>query len=444
MARRSRKRKIPEGIVELNIESLSHDGRGVARIDGKTCFVENALAGETVKAEYLFCSSKFDELKAVEIVEANPDRVEPVCPHFAICGGCSLQHYANEAQLKHKEATLLDQLEHFGGCKSDALLPPMAKETEGYRRKARLGVKFVAKKDKVLVGFRERRSSFLADIDSCAVLHPKIASLIVPLKEFIYGLDARAQIPQLEVAVSGDDHLAIIVRHLQALSNEDEQAWLEFAKKHEFDLYFQSKGPKSVIKAWPEDTPDRLYYEHPGFDVRLAFHPTDFTQVNQGINEAMVPYAIKLLDVQAEDKVLDLFCGLGNFTLALAKRASHVVGVEGSDAMVERGEENARANGIDNVEFHCADLTKEFAHLPWAQHEFDKALIDPPRSGALEVLPHLAKLGIRQLVYVSCNPATLARDAGLLQELGYTLEKVGAMDMFPHTNHVESIALFKR
>lgn len=444
MSRRRRHARVPSEPFELTIDAMSHEGRGIGHLEGKTIFVEGALPGEQVIARYVAKHNKFDEAVVETVNHSAKERIESECDFARVCGGCSLHHFEHRAQIEFKQKILAEQLAHFGGLAPEKWLPPLQFSPLHYRRKARLGVKFVHKKDKVLVGFREKRSSFLTDIDRCRVLHPAIGELIEPLKTMIYSLHSRDSIPQLEVAIGGDDRMAIIVRHLKPLIESDQKNWLEFAQQYDFDLYYQPKGPKTVHKVWPEGNVERLNYRIEEAGVDLAFHPTDFTQVNMDINNAMVPLALKLLAVEKNERVLDLFCGLGNFTLALAKQASYVIGVEGSENMVERGYENAKRNQIDNVEFHCADLTQAFADKAWAQGGFDKLLIDPPRSGALEVIPHLPQLGAKRLVYVSCNPATLARDAGELKQLGFTLKKAGVMDMFPHTAHVESIALFEK
>jgi len=437
-----KKRKpLPTETPSVVIENLGHDGRGVTHLDGKTVFIDNALPGETVQFQYTARHGKFDEGLAIRIEQPSADRVEPRCPHATICGGCSSQHMASDAQIRDKERVLFEQLAHFGNVTVSERMPALTSEVWGYRRKARLGVKYVPKKGGALVGFREKRSSFLAAINECHVLHPKVATLIPVLKELISQLDCRSALPQIEVAV-GDERAALTLRHLSPLSESDQAALLAFAQTYDIDLYLQPAGPDSVNKIWPADRNDRLSYRLPDFGVELRFHPMDFTQVNAGINRRMVKLAIDLIDVQPHERVLDLFCGLGNFTLPLATKAREVVGVEGEAAMVKRGDENARHNGLTNVSFFAADLAKDLPAQPWVKEGFDKILIDPPRSGALEVVRELARFKAKRVVYVSCNPATLARDAGELTKLGYKLSKAGVMDMFPHTTHVESIAVF--
>ena len=444
--------------VELVLDRLSHEGRGIAhREDGKLVFVDGALPGERVMAQITFTHKKYDEAATVTVLEAANDRVAPPCAHFGVCGGCSLQHMAPKAQIAFKQTVLVDHLRHFGGLAPRTWLPPLTHDDHAYRRKARLGVRYVFKKEKLLVGFRERQASYLADIDACAVMDPRLGQAITPLRELIGGLQARDHIAQIEVAAGdelpGEAGVALVFRHLVALEAADVEALTAFCRARGWQCYLQPGGYETVHRVWPEAGEDRLHYRLPDFTpaggeagagLTMAFHPNDFTQVNAGINRRMVRLALDLLDPQPHERVLDLFCGLGNFTLPLATRAREVVGVEGVQAMVERGYENARANGLANVSFYAHDLTQDFQTQPWAGLGFDKILIDPPRSGALEVIPHLARFGAQRVVYVSCNPATLARDAGEMDKAGYDLVQAGVMDMFTHTTHVESIAVFEK
>lgn len=443
MGRRRSKKSLSSTSIELFIEKLSHDGRGIARTDGKTQFVEGALPGERVLAVYTNQRSKFDELRTEQVLEASPERVTPPCAHAHLCGGCSLQHLDTEAQVRHKEQVMIEQFRHFGAVLPPQLEPPLRDNTEGYRRKARLGVRYVTKRDEVLVGFREKSTNFLTAIDRCVVLEPRIGERISELKGLLRSLKAYQSIAQIEVAI-GDENVALVVRNLEPLEQADLEALLDYVKARNLHLYLQPGGPNTVYKVWPEQGEDRLWYRLEEFGVTLKFHPTDFTQVNAGINRKMVSRALAWLDPQPTDRVLDLFCGLGNFTLPLATRAGAVVGVEGDEAMVVRGRENAQFNQLQNVTFYGADLQADFTQQAWAKEGFDKILIDPPRSGALEVVQYLPKFGAKRIVYVSCNPATLARDAGVLVAHGYRLLKAGVMDMFPHTTHVESIALFEK
>ncbi|HKK54943.1 23S rRNA (uracil(1939)-C(5))-methyltransferase RlmD [Marinobacter sp.] len=442
MSRRRRK-PLPQEPVRCVIETLSHDGRGIARDNGKTQFVDGAMPGETVMARVVGSRSRFDELRTLDVLESSPQRITPPCEFADLCGGCSLQHMSGDAQIEFKEQTLREHFAHFGGIEPETWVPPMRSRSLGYRRKARLGVKYVPARESVLVGFREKRSSFLTDIDRCVVLDPRIGEKIMPLRELLHGLEAFRRIPQVEVAC-GDDAAAMVFRNMDELSDSDRAALISFGQAHNLHIYLQPKGPDTVHRIWPEGGPERLSYQLEEFDLELEFHPMDFTQVNAEMNRGMVQRAMEWLDVQPGERVLDLFCGLGNFTLPLALKAGQVVGVEADESMVVRGRENSKRNRLSNVDFHGADLQSDFTRQPWAGEGFDKILIDPPRSGALEVCEHLTAFGARRVVYVSCNPATLARDAGVMVRNGYRLVRAGVMDMFPHTTHVESMALFER
>jgi 23S rRNA (uracil1939-C5)-methyltransferase len=440
MARRNRRKKLPQDPVTATIENLSHDGRGVARIEGKTTFISGALAGETVDFLYTNKKKSFDEGRAVAITTSSEDRVEPHCQHADVCGGCSLMHMSPEAQLVLKQNTLKEHFAHFGELEPESWLEPMKGPLYGYRRKARLGVRYVTKKEKVLVGFREKGSGFLAELESCQVLDQRVGLRLAELGQLIAGLEAYNRIAQIEVAMD-DEHTALVFRNLEALSDSDKNTLIAYGQQHDLWIYLQPGGPDTVHAIWPE-APQLSYQPEPGLDLQFA--PDDFTQVNAEINKTMIQRALHMLEAQEGDRVLDLFCGLGNFTLPLAKRVAEVVGVEGDAALVQHGKDNAAFNGLQNAVFEQADLTQtELKDYPWAAQGFNKILLDPPRSGAFEVLHQLADLGAERLVYVSCNPATLARDAGeLVNNHGYRLVSAGIMDMFPHTTHVESIALF--
>jgi 23S rRNA (uracil1939-C5)-methyltransferase len=456
LRRKQRERLRQQEPLTFTIESLSHEGRGVSHYGshpehnpdkaGKKVFVSFALPHEIVTAKVTESFKKYEEADTITVSNPSPDRVEPVCPHFTVCGGCSLQHWSTDAQIAFKQSVLAEHFKHFGDLTPDEWLPPLRSTRTDYRRKARLGAKFVFKKDSMLLGFRERSSGWLADMDVCKVLDAQIGERLVDLKAMLSSLAGRETIPQLEMAV-GDDGVAMIVRHLQPLSDADTQIILDFAAPLGWQVYLQPAGYDSVHRIDQPDAPMRLHYELPDFGVRFAFSPLDFTQVNRDINRQMVSLAVDMLDLKAGERVLDLFCGLGNFSLPLARRVGEtgqVIGVEGSSEMVERGFENAKLNGLNNLEFYAQDLTKDFSHQPWAKQGFDALLIDPPRSGAEEVMQYLARFNARRIVYVSCNPATLARDAGILATQGYRMRKAGVMDMFTHTGHVESIALFER
>ncbi|MEX0962545.1 MAG: 23S rRNA (uracil(1939)-C(5))-methyltransferase RlmD [Pseudohongiellaceae bacterium] len=455
--RRHGRGKLPTEPVTLELGSLSHEGRGIAHIAGKVAFVDGALANEQVLASYVRRRGKFDELKTLEVLKAAADRVEPPCEFAGLCGGCSLQHMHSDAQIEFKQSVLLEQMRHATGdsLAGIEMLPKLQDETQYYRRKARLAIRVVSKKGGALVGFREKYSSFITDMNNCKVLVKEVADLIQPLRDLLNTLQGAQSIPQIEVAVgeepdpSGDQgqfrlRVAFVFRHLNPLIAADASSLAEFAKSHDIDLYLQPAGNDSVHKIYPADTPDRLRYFLPEFDLQLNFHPMDFTQINAGINRKIVSQALTLLQVNENDTVLDLFCGLGNFTLATARRAKKVVGVEGSEEMVRRGCENAALNGLDNVEFHAADLFQSIVGKEWAALEYSKIILDPPRSGAIEIIGQIAQLGAQTIVYISCNPATLARDTAELLQAGYQLRTAGVMDMFPHTTHVESMAVFDR
>ncbi|VAW73522.1 23S rRNA (uracil(1939)-C(5))-methyltransferase [hydrothermal vent metagenome] len=443
MSKRRRRKRLPDELVTVNIESLSPEGRGVGHIEGKVVFVDFALPGETVEFKYTRQGKKYDEGRAVSIINASEDRVEPVCAHFGVCGGCSMQHQSLPAQIISKQHSLMQQIEHLGQVQPQQILPPLHGPTEHYRQKARLGVKHVFKKDRVLVGFREKGNVFLADLLSCPVLHESVGERLQALSELIMSMDARGTIPQIEVAVS-DMQTALVFRHLEDMSEADKAALTQFAQQHALQILLQPGGPDTVTPLWPEN-PLPLSYTLKAQNVKIEYQPNDFTQVNSEVNQAMVSNALAMLELSPDDNVLDLFCGLGNFTLAMARQCAQVKGVEGAQSMVVKARHNAQINKIDNAEFFAADLSADIIHEPWLKQHYDKILLDPPRSGAMEMLKYIGKLGAKRIVYVSCNPATLARDTHVLvHEYGYTLAQAGVMDMFPHTAHVESIALFTR
>lgn len=439
MARR--RKKIPQEPVSVKIESLSHEGRGIAHVEGKTVFVNGALPGEEVLFQYKKRRSKFDEAHTLEVRNPAAERIDAKCEFFGICGGCSLQHMQHEFQIEHKQSVLIEQLKHIGNVEPKSVIPPLTGPQWGYRRRARLGVKYVEKKGRVLVGFREKYSPFVADINRCEVLHPSVGLLLEPLQSLIAELSLIKQIPQIEVAV-GDDVTALIFRHLADFTDKDMVKLKDFGEQHHLEIYCQSGGLDSVI---PLDgtTPKELSYSLPEFSVIMKFLPTDFTQVNSEINQVMVPRALELLEVDSSDSVLDLFCGIGNFTLPLARRASRVLGIEGDHGLVERAKQNATSNNINNVDFRAVDLAKDDLDEDFLHDGFNKLLMDPARTGAQEVIQKMDLSSIDRIVYISCNPATLARDAGILvNKKGFTLKQAGIMDMFPHTTHIESIAVF--
>lgn len=443
-SRRRRRNKVPDQLVDAEIESLAHDARGVAHIDGRTVFIDAALPGETVKVRYTTMRREVAEGYAVEVLKSSEQRIDPACEFTEICGGCSLQHMSSEAQISAKQSAFEEQLKRIGKLQQlPPFWPPLTGPGWGYRHKARLGVKYVIKKQRVLVGFREKRNRGIAEIDHCKVLHPQVGERLQALAELVGNLSIRDRIPQIEVAVA-DHRSALIFRVLDALSEEDCKYLSAFGEHYEFDIYIQPKGPDSIFSLYPEH-PAKLNYALPDYDLVLEFHPSMFTQVNMDLNRKMVQRVVDLLQPNADDTVLDLFCGLGNFTLPLARQAGRVVGVEGGAVAVQQGRDNAANNGLDNIEFHVADLTQDLMGVPWAQGEYTKVLLDPSRAGAREVLEYLPKWKTKTIVYVSCNPSTLARDTDILvNELGFSLVQAGVMDMFPQTTHVESIALFEK
>lgn len=427
---------------DLRIESLSHDGRGVARIEGKTAFVHGALPGERIHFERSRKRRDYDEGRALEVLEPAAERVEPRCPHFGVCGGCALQHYDSGAQIRAKQQILLDNLARIGKVEPGEVLAPLTGPVWGYRRRARLGAKLVRKKGRVLVGFREREAPFVTDATRCEVLDPRVGLLLEPLGELIHGLSIAARVPQIEVAVA-DNATALVLRNLASPSDADRAALADFGREHGIEFYLQPGGYDTVAPLEEPATP--LHYRLPAQDVTIGFLPTDFIQINGELNRAMVNRALELLEVGPEHRVLDLFCGLGNFSLPLARHAAAVTGVEGDAALVARARGNAATNGLGNVEFHVANLFEPEPGAPWLRGCYQRVLLDPPRAGAREVIAELPRLAPERIVYVSCHPGTLARDAGILvNEQGYRLAAAGVMDMFPHTAHVESIALFTR
>jgi 23S rRNA (uracil1939-C5)-methyltransferase len=443
MAARARKKPLPQEAFPAHIESFAHDGRGVARVDGKAVFIDGALPGEDVTFVYTAVRRDYAEGKIEEVVTPAPGRVQPRCPSFGVCGGCSFQHLTDAAQIEEKQKLLVDQFRRIGKIDEVPLWPPLTGPHWGYRRKARLGVKYVPKKGRVLVGFRERSSPFIADLEFCPVLHPKVGERLQDLSELIGSLSIKDRLPQIEVAV-GDERAALVFRILEDASPDDLDRLKAFGMRFEFDIYVQRHGPDSVVPLYPENPP-MLSYALLNQGIEFRFEPTDFTQVNVDINRKMVDRVMEVLDPAEGEAVLDLFCGIGNFTLPIAKRAQSVVGVEGSSESVERARQNAEANGIDNVEFHVADLSQALNDAAWANRRYDKILLDPSRAGAEEVLSYVPRWGAGRIVFVSCNPSTLARDAGILvHQHGYRLIRAGVMDMFPQTAHVESIALFEK
>lgn len=427
-----------------HVESLSLEALGVARIHGKAIFIEDALPGETVRVTITKRRKNYDLGKAVEIIEASPQRVAPRCRYFGVCGGCSMQHLDSAAQLPAKEKVLRDNLQRIGKVEPETWLPALSGPHWSYRRKARLGVRVVEKKGGVIIGFRERAHSFITPLASCEVLDARISTLLPALRELITALSCPDRIPQIEVA-AGDNLAALAFRHLVPMTEQDDRLLAEFGAQHGVQIFLQPGRPDELVPIWPQH-PEPLFYELPEYGVRLEFAPADFIQVNAGLNRLMIDQALRLLEPRPDDAVLDLFCGLGNFSLPLARRAKQVLGLEADAALIEKARHNAARNGLSNVEFQSADLHSAEGPDPWGVRRFDKWLLDPPRTGAIEAIKRLPETEApRRIVYVSCNPGTLARDAEVLVHAkGYRLQAAGVMDMFPQTSHVEAMALFVR
>ena len=447
---------LPQHPIEFEVTALSHEGRGVALYQaeqahpadklGKKVFIRFALPGEKVKAKITDVQKRLEEAELVEVLgEPSSDRSEPICQHFTVCGGCSMQHIRESRQIELKQEVLASHLKHFAQLEPQAWLEPIRSLRSDYRRRSRIGVRWVAKKKQLVLGFREQKSNFLTQIDACPILDARVGTRLTDLHRLIASLQGKDDIAHLEVAL-GDDEVALIFRHTKALSTEDIAKLQAFVHTEGWQLYLQGDDQQLQRLDAPEALP-YLHYALPEFDLKFAFSALDFTQVNTTINQQMIRLACDLLNLQQGERVLDLFCGLGNFSLPMARVVGEngaVVGVEGSHDMVRRSAYNAEKNSILNVNFHMQDLMQDFSHQSWAKQGFDAILIDPPRAGAEQVMQYLPKFGAKRVVYVSCNPATLARDASILHQHGYRLVKAGVMDMFTHTGHVESITLFEK
>ncbi len=439
MARK--KRREPE---TARIESATHDGRGIAAVSGKKVFVAGALPGETVEFIRRKSRRNFDEAELLQVIEASADRIDPACEAFGRCGGCSLQHVSEDYQRSIKQQTLKDNLQRIGKLEPDAWLSPMTGPVWSYRRRARLAVKDVPAKGRVLVGFRERHAPFITDMHRCEVLAQPVDGLLDELSELVASLSIRARLPQIEISVA-EKSMAMVFRVLDTPNDADTERLIAFGAANDCRIYLQPGGLDSLQLIQPASIDESLYYTLPEFDVRIDFEPVDFVQVNSEINRRMVHFAIEQLEAGPGERVLDLFCGIGNFSLPLARRAATVLGIEGEKTLVARAAENASKNALDNVEFRIADLSKIDGSESWVKAGWDRVLLDPARSGAAEVVSRMKLLNPERIVYVSCHPGTLARDAGtLVNEQGYHLDSAGIIDMFPHTAHVESIAVFTR
>jgi 23S rRNA (uracil1939-C5)-methyltransferase len=430
--------------IEARVEDLTHDGLGVVKVDQRVYFVDGVLPEELIRLRRGKKRKGKFHGEALEIIEPSSKRITPACSYFGVCGGCSLQHVEAEAQRNYKEKILFDNLARIGKVEAKSVIPMLIGDSWHYRRKARLGVKFVPKKGGILVGFREKQSSFITSLQQCETLDQRISDLLPSLHELISNLSNNNRIPQIEVA-AGNDSMALVLRHLEDLEDSDLEALASFSKNHGVTFYSQSKGPASLKLIAPEN-PLELSYRHDHFDVELRFGPLDFMQVNDSINQKLVKQAVEYLGPKHEDRILDLFCGLGNFTLPLARSGAQITGIEGDSYLVERGMSNAKLNDLKNVSFELLDLQTKDLGSQLKDQQFNKLLIDPPRSGAFELVTEVIPIiKPERIVYVSCNPATLARDADVLvNQQGYVLSSAGAIDMFPHTAHVESMAVFDR
>jgi 23S rRNA (uracil1939-C5)-methyltransferase len=427
------------------IESIDYEGRGIAHADGKVIFIEGALTGECVTYSSYRKKNNYEQAQVGQILKQTFMRVQPKCASFGVCGGCSMQHLEASAQVAVKQRVLEDNLERIGKVKPETILPPIHGQTWGYRQRARLSVRHVLKKDKTLVGFREKNGKYVADMRHCEILPPKIARLLPLLGELNESFTVRDILPQIEVAV-GEHVDVLVLRILQALSPSDEAAIKQFADTHQVQFWLQTKGPETIVPFYPLDAPP-LSYSLPEFGITMPFAPAEFTQVNSEMNRLMVSRAMRLLAPQPGERIADFFCGLGNFTLPIARSGAQVLGIEGSDALVKRAEQNAEYNGLSgNTEFKAMNLFEMDEAALANLGRFDKWLVDPPRDGAIELMKSISdETAPKRIVYVSCSPSTLARDAEVLVHTkGYTLKAAGVMNMFPHTSHVESIAIFER
>ena len=437
----ARRRREPE---TARISAVTQDGRGIAAISGKKVFVSGALEGEEVRFLRRKSRRNFDEAELLEVLESSGDRIEARCDAFGRCGGCALQHVSEQQQQSIKFQTLKDNLERIGKVTPDAWLAPVTGPGWHYRRRARLGVKDVPGKGRVLVGFRERHAPFITDMHRCEVLAKPVDGMIDALSTLIGHLSIRTRLPQIEVAVA-ENAVALVFRVLDPPTEEDSVLLQQFGEANGVRVYLQPDGLDSVVLLYPDEPVEALYYTLPEFNIRIDFNPVGFVQVNSDINKQMVSRAIELLAPDPDDRVLDLYCGIGNFSLPLARRCREILGVEGDENLVTAAAGNATLNGLENATFRTADLSKIDGSEAWLRGGWDKLLLDPARNGAAEVVQLMPKIGARRIVYVSCHPGTLARDAGsLVNEHGYRLEAAGIIDMFPHTAHAESIAVFDK
>lgn len=438
-----------EASFVTKVTSLSSDGEGIGFKDDRRVYIDGALPEEEVRFSLRRRRRRKVETDLIEVITPSPHRVSPPCEYFGTCGGCSLQHMSHAGQLQIKEDNLRKHLVEAGDIQPSQWQAPIIGPLWHYRRKARLSAKLVPKKGGILIGFRERHHKYVTGLKSCKTLDERIADILPDLHTLVDGLSCVHRIPQIEVAV-GDNETALVFRHLEPFTSEDESRLCEFGQQHQLQIWLQPKGPDSVHRLWPEQEQEleqeqvpSLCYQLPEHDITINFGPADFTQVNIEVNRQMVSQALKFLDPQSDDAIVDLFCGLGNFTLPIARRAGRVLGLEGDENLIAAARYNAKCNAIDNTDFQVADLYDETASVPWEGFRFNKLMLDPPRSGAMPILKRLPRPLPERIVYVSCNSQTLAQDSEyLVRTLGYGLTHAGIVDMFPHTNHVEAMAVF--
>ena len=429
-------------IGQAVIGKLSHEGRGVSSIEGKVTFIENALPNEHVTFEYQKRKKSFDEGIATEISQPHPERTQPHCPHFDVCAGCSLQHMHPDLQIEFKHNAVTELFSQHQTTPEN-WLKPLRGPAWSYRTKARISVKYVHKKEKLLVGFREKNPRYVADIDQCPILDKTFGEKLPVISQCIESLSIKERVPQIEIAC-GDQEAALIIRHLEPLSADDQSRLKTLGKDHQWHIYCQPKGIDTIHLLFSPNDQEELHYSLPEHDISMSFLPQQFTQVNREINRAMLKQAMDLLELNSQDRVLDLFCGIGNFTLPIARQVAAVTGVEVDPSSIAQAKKNAQLNHIENTDFFISNLFEVNQGATFFSQSFNKILLDPPRAGAKEIVPLLSHWKPSHIVYVSCNPATLARDAEILKDNGFTLQTAGVMDMFPHTKHVEAMALFKR
>jgi 23S rRNA (uracil1939-C5)-methyltransferase len=427
----------------LQIVDLNHEARGVAKLDGKAVFVDGGLPGDTVRAQIYKRNAHFDQAQILQIVTPSPARTQPPCAHFGLCAGCSLQHMSADAQILAKQNWLLENLSRIARIEPEQVIPPLRSAEFGYRRKARLSARFVEKKNRLLIGFRETNGRYVADVERCAVLVPQIDERLPELNALLSQLDCKRDIPQLEVAAA-DNAVAVVIRHMKPMNEPDQELLIAYAKQSGVQIYLQPAGVDSVAPLWPQDP--ELFFELGTGRVRLDFRPLDFIQVNAALNQQLVVHALDAMALQPNDNALDLFCGLGNFSLPMAQRCAQVTAVEGERSLIDRARQNAARNNLQNVDFHVADLFASQQGADWLAKKFDAVLLDPPRAGAEQFVNDWPfSLPPKKVVYVSCQPSTLARDVAVLSaKHGYKLRRAGVLDMFPHTSHVESMAVLEK